>query len=400
MKTEALKQLEVFKANAVDVLPENELLLKIEQSLAKNKPLRLKIGFDPTARDIHLGHVVLLRKIRKLQDLGHRVCFIIGDFTAKIGDPSGRSVLRPILKDEEIADNAKTYTDQAFKILDKSKTEIIYNSIWYKDMKVADFLSLLSSYTVARMLERDDFSLRMKENRPLTILEMVYPLVQGYDSVMCEADVEFGGTDQKFNLVVGRHLQEVYGKPNQSIVTMPLLVGLDGKNKMSKSLGNYIGLTESPKNIFGKVMSISDEVMWEYYRLLSDTNREEMKQKHPKEAKMLLACEMVEFYNSKETALAEKTEFERVFSQREVPQEIVEYNISTADVDLAEVLFASKTVISKNEARRLISQGAISLIDIDDSSKVEIVKNSRIIIPLKGLIVKIGKKKFLKIAGK
>jgi tyrosyl-tRNA synthetase len=400
VKSEALKHLEVFKQNAVDVLPQDELLAKIENSLAKNKPLRLKIGFDPTARDIHLGHVVLLRKIRKLQDLGHHVCFIIGDFTAKIGDPSGRSILRPILSDAEIADNAKTYTDQAFKILDKSKTEIIYNSVWYKNMSVADFLSLLSSYTVARMLERDDFSLRMKENRPLTILEMVYPLVQGYDSVMCDADVEFGGTDQKFNLVVGRHLQEVYGKPTQAIVTMPLLVGLDGKNKMSKSLGNYIGLTETPKNIFGKVMSISDEVMWEYYRLLSDTDSLQMKQKHPKEAKMLLACEMVEFYNSKETALAEKIEFERVFSQREVPQDMAEYQVSSTDLDLAEVLVATKLMASKNEARRLVSQGGVSLIDISDSSKIETAKDSKIKIPSGGIIIKAGKKKFLKIAVK
>jgi tyrosyl-tRNA synthetase len=397
VKSEALKHLEVFKQNAVDVLPADELLVKIENSLSKNKPLRLKIGFDPTARDIHLGHVVLLRKIRKLQDLGHHVCFIIGDFTAKIGDPSGRSILRPILSDAEIADNAKTYTDQAFKILDQSKTEIIYNSVWYKNMSVADFLSLLSSYTVARMLERDDFSLRMKENRPLTILEMVYPLVQGYDSVMCEADVEFGGTDQKFNLVVGRHLQEVYGKPNQAIITMPLLVGLDGKNKMSKSLGNYIGLTESPKNVFGKVMSISDEVMWEYYRLLSDTDREAMRQKHPKEVKMQLACEMVALYNSKEIALAERSEFERVFSQREVPQDMVEYKATSVDLDLAQVLVDSKLMASKNEARRLVSQGGVSLIDINDSAKTETAKDSKVKIPEAGIIIKVGKKNFLKV---
>jgi tyrosyl-tRNA synthetase len=259
VKKEIERHLDCIKENAVDVISLNEISAKLEKSLAEHKPLNLKIGFDPTARDIHLGHTVLLRKLRKLQDLGHVVNLIIGDFTAKIGDPSGRSILRPVLSDEEIKDNASTYTDQAFKILDKQKTKIIFNSSWYKSMGISQFLSLLSSYTVARMLERDDFALRIKENRPLTIVEMVYPLIQGYDSVMMNADIEFGGTDQKFNLIVGRHLQEVYGKPSQAIVTMPILVGLDGVNKMSKSLGNYIGVTEEPKSMFGKLMSISDE---------------------------------------------------------------------------------------------------------------------------------------------
>jgi tyrosyl-tRNA synthetase len=222
MKSQIQQQLEIFKQNSVDVIPEKELACKLELSLSQNKPLKLKIGFDPTARDIHLGHTVLLRKLRKLQNLGHQVYLIIGDFTAKIGDPSGKSILRPVLSDEVISDNASTYTTQAFKILDSAKTTIIYNSIWYKDKKLSEFLSLLSSCTVARILERDDFTLRMKENKPLTLLETIYPLIQGYDSVMLDADVEFGGTDQKFNLLMGRHLQEVFGKKPQIIITMPI----------------------------------------------------------------------------------------------------------------------------------------------------------------------------------
>ncbi|MBU2102696.1 MAG: tyrosine--tRNA ligase, partial [Candidatus Omnitrophica bacterium] len=262
MKSQIQRHLDVLRENAVDVVSEDELRVKLENSLLTNTPLKLKIGFDPTARDIHLGHTVLLRKLRKLQDLGHFVYLVIGDFTAKIGDPSGRNSLRPILSDDEIRENATTYTEQAFKILDEGKTKIIYNSIWYKQIKLSSFLSILSSYTVARVLEREDFSQRIKENRPLTLLEIIYPLIQGYDSVMLEADIEFGGTDQKFNLIVGRHLQEVFNQKPQGVVTMPLLVGLDGKNKMSKSLGNYIGVTDEPQAMFGKVMSINDEVMW------------------------------------------------------------------------------------------------------------------------------------------
>ena len=263
MKPAISDHLKALKENTVDLIAEKELKLKLENSLKKKTPLKLKIGLDPTSRDIHLGHTVLLRKLRKLQDLGHKVYFIIGDFTAKIGDPSARSVLRPTLTDKEIKQNASTYTKQAFKILDRKKTKVIYNSIWYKKMGLPSFLSVLSSYTIARILERDDFSRRIKENQPLTLLEIIYPLIQGYDSCQMEADIEFGGTDQKFNLIVGRHLQETFGLAAQVAITMPILVGLDGKNKMSKSLGNYIGITESPKEMFGKLMSISDQSMWE-----------------------------------------------------------------------------------------------------------------------------------------
>jgi tyrosyl-tRNA synthetase len=395
MKSQIQRHLDAIRENTVDLVSENELAAKLESCLLTNTPLKLKIGFDPTARDIHLGHTVLLRKLRKLQDLGHFVYLIIGDFTAKIGDPSGKNSLRPILNDEEIKDNAATYTEQAFKILDEGKTKIIYNSIWYKQMKLSTFLSLLSSYTVARILERDDFAQRIKENRPLTLLEIIYPLVQGYDSVMLEADIEFGGTDQKFNLIVGRHLQEVFGQKPQIVITMPLLVGLDGNNKMSKSLGNYIGITEEPKSMFGKLMSINDEVMLEYFRLLTETSLENIKPMHPKEAKLLLAQTLVSFYWGEAAGTKEREEFQRVFSQKEIPQDITTYHANQETVDVLDVLMNTKLVASKNEARRLITQGGISL--IDGQNVATTLMTPSLLIPAKGVILKIGKKKFLKI---
>ena len=397
MNKKILKTLEIIKENAIDCISDEEILAKLKAVSAKNTPLKLKIGFDPTASDIHLGHTVLLRKLRKLQDLGHIVYFIIGDFTAKIGDPSGRTTLRPVLTDKEIKKNAATYTTQAFKILDKKKTKIIYNSIWYKKMPLQKFLSIFSSYTVARMLERDDFSKRMQEGRPLTVLEFAYPLIQGYDSVKCEADIEFGGTDQKFNLIVGRHLQEVFGQKPQGVVTMPLLVGLDGKNKMSKSLGNYIGITEKASDMFGKVMSISDEIMWEYFRLLTDEDIESLKSLHPKEAKLKLAEGIVAFYYDKKAAKTERASFEKVFSKRELPQGMPVFRVSGEAVDLAEFLLKEGLVSSKNEARRLITQGGINCIDEKDPSISAPVKNQTIKVPKKGLILKIGKKRFVKI---
>lgn len=391
------QHLEIIKENSVDLIPQEGLISKLEVSFQKNKPLKLKIGFDPTARDIHLGHTVLLRKLRKLQDLGHEVYFIIGDFTAKIGDPSGRTILRPVLSDQEIKENAATYTEQAFRILDKGKTKIIYNSVWYKDMSIQQFLSILSYYTLARILERDDFSLRMKENRPLTMLELIYPLIQGYDSVCMQSDLEFGGTDQKFNLIVGRHLQEVFNQEPQVIVTMPLLVGLDGKNKMSKSLGNYVGITEEPKSMFGKLMSICDEVMWDYYRLLTDIDTEGIKKMHPKEAKLLLAETIVSFYYSQEAGRQEKEEFQRVFSQGSIPQDILAYKVKNETVNLLEVLCEAKLVSSKNEARRLLSQGGISLININDSSKITPLKEETLTITFGAAVLKVGKRKFIKV---
>ncbi|MBU1122788.1 MAG: tyrosine--tRNA ligase [Candidatus Omnitrophota bacterium] len=390
-------QIDIVKENAVDVISQEEIIDKLKKSLKDKKPLKLKIGFDPTARDIHLGHTVILRKLRKLQDLGHIVYFIIGDFTAKIGDPSGRTILRPILSDKEISDNALTYTEQAFKILDKKKTKIIYNSIWYKNMNLSQFLSLLSSYTIARILERDDFSQRMKEGKPLSMLEVVYPLIQGYDSCKMEADIEFGGTDQKFNLLVGRNTQQTFNQPPQAVVTMPLLVGLDGKNKMSKSLNNYVGITESSKNMFGKIMSIPDNIMWDYFRLLTEVDLDDVKKMHPKEAKMLLAHTIVLQYHSPKIGDREKEEFQRVFSNKELPAQMPVYKSDNVQINLIDVLFSMKVVASRNEARRIITQGGISLIDVDDSSCVKGVSEQVVDIPAKGAVLKIGKKKFLKI---
>jgi len=383
--------LEAFKKNCVDFICEAELAEKLKNSFSANKPLKLKIGFDPTARDIHLGHTVLLRKLRKLQDLGHEVQLIIGDFTAKIGDPSGKSALRPILSDEQIKDNAATYVEQAFKILDSSKTKIIFNGSWYLNMPLAQFLSLLSHYTVARILERDDFSNRLKEGKPLSMLEVVYPLVQGYDSVCLEADVEFGGTDQKFNLLVGRALQETFGQKPQCVITMPILVGLDGKDKMSKSLGNYIGVNDTPREMFGKVMSISDDTMWEYYRLLTDCDIEEARKLHPKEAKLRLGCEIVKFYHNDADGQHERAEFDRVFSQKELPADMPVYNAQTSAVDLVEVIFSMNLAPSKNEARRLFQQGAVSF-----AESGEVIKDTKL--TLHGTVVlKVGKRKFIKI---
>jgi len=394
MKRTIEEQLKIIKSNCVDLINEEELIKKLEKSISSKTPLKLKIGLDPTAADIHLGHTVILRKLRKLQDLGHIVYFIIGDFTAKIGDPSGRNTARKILSDKEIKYNASTYTNQAFKILDKSKTEIIYNSIWYKDMELNDFLSILSYYTVARVLERDDFSKRLKENLPLTLLEIIYPLIQGYDSVKIKADIEFGGTDQKFNLIVGRHLQETFGQEPQVIITMPLLVGLDGKEKMSKSKNNYIGITEEPHSMFGKIMSISDNLMFEYFRLLTDCDISIIKNMHPKDAKLLLAETLVSYYHSDDLAKNAKEEFIKVFSKKELPTEIDSYKVDTNIVNLIDFLANFKIVSSKNEARRLLNQNAISIIDKDSTLDI---KEPTLNIPPSGLILKIGKKKFIKI---
>ncbi|RKY34495.1 MAG: tyrosine--tRNA ligase, partial [Candidatus Duberdicusella sinuisediminis] len=321
LRKEVAKQLRLIERGTHEIISKDELSKKIEFSLRKNKPLKVKAGFDPTSKDIHLGHVVLLKKLRTFQDLGHVVYFIIGDFTARIGDPSGRSELRPSLTEEEVLANASTYTQQAFKILDRKKTKVIFNSKWFKDLKIEDFFPILKSYTLARLLERDDFSLRMKENKPITILEFFYPLLQGYDSVKIGADVELGGTDQKFNLIVGRHLQEFFGQPSQVIITLPLLVGLDGKNKMSKSLGNFIGIEEPPSEIFGKTMSISDELMYHYFELLTDFDLDKLKKMHPKEAKELLAFSFVCWFYDEETAIGEKERFNEIFSKKKLDKQ-------------------------------------------------------------------------------
>ncbi len=396
MKSKIAQHLELIKENTVDLIAEDELALKLENSFKKNKPLKLKIGFDPTTKDIHLGHTVLLRKLRKLQNLGHQVYLIIGDFTAKIGDPSERSALRPVLSDREIKSNAATYTRQVFKILDKKKTKIINNSIWYKKMGLPKFLFLLSSYTIARIFERDDFSKRIKEGKPLTVLEIIYPLIQGYDSCKMEADIEFGGTDQKFNLIVGRHLQQTFGQSPQVVVTMPILVGLDGKNKMSKSLNNYIGVTEGAKSMFGKIMSISDQIMWEYIKLLTDFNPEDLKNNHPKEVKLSLSENLVSFYHSSKVAKRERKEFEEVFSRGQLPKDLPIYKVKESPIDIIEILHDAKLVASKNEARRLLLQGGISLLN-SEAKVIAVLGEQSLEISPEGAIFKVGKKRFLKL---
>ncbi len=393
------EHLKVISENAIDFISEEELRLKLDISIKQKKPLKIKVGFDPTARDIHLGHTVLLRKLRKIQDLGHDVYFIIGDFTARIGDPSGKNELRPLLAREEIEDNAKTYTSQVFKILNKEKTKVVFNSIWYKDMDASYFISLLSRYTLARMIERDDFSRRIKQNKPLSLQELVYPIVQGYDSVKIEADIEFGGTDQKFNLIVGRHLQESFGQKPQVVITLPLLRGLDGKNKMSKSLGNYIGITESPRSMFGKIMSIPDELMQEYFSLLTDIEAEEIKSMHPKEAKLLLAQTLVEYYHSSSAAKEEKEFFENTFSKRETPHGdsllgIPVYVSSKESIDLIGVLYETKLVKSKHEARRLLEQKSISYNSVPLREQ-ELNLNDK-----DEIIIQVGKRRFIRIIHK
>ncbi len=380
------EQLKVIKRGTVEIIPEQDLMERLRSS----RPLRIKAGFDPTSADIHLGHTVLLYKLRQFQELGHHIIFLIGDFTAQIGDPTGRNEMRKPLSYQEVKENARTYTDQAFKILDREKTEVVFNSRWYEKMSLSEFAKIAMHYTVARLLERDDFAKRYKAGLPITILELLYPLIQGYDSVMVKADVEIGGTDQKFNLLVGRALQEAFGQKPQIIITMPLLEGLDGVQKMSKSLGNYIGINEPPKDIFGKIMSISDELMYRYYELLTDFDMQEIKAMHPKEAKLLLAQELVARFYDKQQGQYQRREFERVFSQRQIPEDIKEVSVAS-QIPLYTFLVDQGLVGSKNQARRLIQQGAVYL------------NNQRITDPffqltpsLKG-VLKVGKKQFIKL---
>jgi tyrosyl-tRNA synthetase len=400
LNKDLFKHLKAIEENSVDLISSEQLKEKLKHKLKKGKPLKIKIGFDPTACDIHIGHTVLLNKLRKLQDLGHIVYFIIGDFTAKIGDPSGKTIQRPVLDGSQIRANAFTYTKQAFKILNKRKTKIIYNSKWYKKMNLSSFLSLLSSYTVARILERDEFSQRIRNQKPLSLLEVVYPLIQGYDSYKMEADIEFGGTDQKFNLLVGRNLQQYFKQQPQIVVTMPLLVGLDGQKKMSKSLGNYIGITEKPKDMFGKIMSVPDEIMWQYLQLLTDFNSDQLKSMHPKDVKVKLAKYLVSRYHSKLKAEKEAKEFQKVFSEKKIPAQIPVYKTETKKIDVIEVLSKNKLTSSKNEARRLLNQGSITMIDSKDLNNYSVLKKNITFFSSEEVILKVGKKRFLKIIAK
>jgi tyrosyl-tRNA synthetase len=392
------EQLEQIKRGSEEIISEEELLKKLQKSYESDTPLRIKAGFDPTAPDLHLGHTVLIQKLKHFQDLGHQVVFLIGDFTGMIGDPSGKSETRKALTKEEVLANAETYKEQVFKILDPEKTEVAFNSTWMEKMSSADVIKLASQYTVARMLERDDFTKRYASNRPISIHEFLYPLVQGYDSVALKSDVELGGTDQKFNLLVGRDLQRGDGQPPQIALTMPILEGLDGVQKMSKSLNNYIGITESPKDMFGKVMSISDELMFRYYLLLSDKTIAEIDalkeavsggSKHPMDAKKELAMEIVARFHSADAAKEAREGFEQVFSKRENPDDMPEHAMNT-ETKILDAIKALKFLPSNSEARRLAKQGGIYI----DGEKTEDIDQC---LSAGEYVLKVGKRKFAKL---
>jgi len=396
----AQEQVRQIKHGVADLINEQDLVKKIEKSIKENKPLVVKLGLDPTAPDIHLGHTVPLRKLRLFQEFGHQVVIVIGGFTARIGDPTGKSVTRPPLTKEEVLKNAETYKTQIFKVLDPEKTIVRDNSDWLESMNFADVLRLASSYTVARMMERDDFSKRFKEGRPIGVHEFMYPLMQGQDSVALHADVEFGGTDQTFNLLMGRHLQELEGQEPQVVITMPLLEGLDGVQKMSKSLGNYIGIDEEPKEMYGKAMSIPDELMMRYFMLVTDMPIEEQEdmakrlesgELHPRDAKMQLARTIVRLYHGEEVALEAEEEFKRVFQQRAMPTDIPEYAMDapTEPIFVPQFCTDAGLTASNGEARRSIKAGAF---------KINGEKYSEENITLEdGMILQVGKRKFLKI---
>lgn len=358
------EQLSVIRRGAQDFIGEEELIEKIKSG----KKLRIKLGMDPTAPDLHLGHTVVLNKLRQFQELGHQVIFLIGDFTAQIGDPSGKNATRPPLSKEQVLANAQTYKDQIFKILDPEKTEIRFNSEWMDKMTAVDMVRLTAKYTVARMLERDDFKKRYSENRSIAIHEFLYPLTQGYDSVALECDVELGGTDQKFNLLVGRDLQREYGQSAQAILTMPILEGLDGVKKMSKSLGNYVGIFESPEEMFGKVMSISDDLMWRWFVLLSFRSLDEIQNlqdeakagRNPRDIKFLLAHEIVARFHNEEMANKAQEAFIQRFSKNELPEDIEEVHLS-GDMPIANALKEAGLVASTSEAMRMINQSAVKI---------------------------------------
>ncbi|MFZ2629379.1 MAG: tyrosine--tRNA ligase [Rugosibacter sp.] len=386
-------QLALIKRGADELLIEPELVEKLKSG----RPLRIKAGFDPTAADLHLGHTVLINKLRHFQDLGHHVMFLIGDFTGMIGDPTGKNATRPPLTREQILVNAQTYREQVFKILDPEKTEVCFNSTWFDPLGASGMIKLAAQHTVARMLERDDFAKRYEAEQPIAIHEFLYPICQGYDSVAMKADVELGGTDQKFNLLVGRELQKRYGQSPQCVLMMPLLEGLDGANKMSKSLGNYIGITESPQEIFGKLMSVSDTLMWRYFSLLSFLGNDEIARlknevddgRNPRDAKVMLAQEIVtRFHSSKDAAMA-LADFEARFQKGILPESMPEINVSAGPI--AQVLKASGLTQSTSDALRMIEGGGVRL-------NGEKVSDRNLILPIgESVVLQVGKRKFARV---
>lgn len=363
----------------VEIIQKNDLIEKLKKSKTEGRPLRIKAGFDPTAPDLHLGHTVLFQKMKQFQDLGHEVIFLIGDFTGMIGDPSGRSETRKQLTREQVLQNAETYKAQIFKVLDPKKTTIRFNSEWFGSMTAEGLIRLASQYTVARILERDDFQKRYQQLQPIGIHEFLYPLIQGYDSIALKADVELGGTDQKFNLLVGRELQKIEGQPQQVVMTMPLLEGTDGVRKMSKSYGNYIALEDPPAEMFGKVMSIRDELMYRYYELLTDAPLEEVRRLHPMEAKLDLAFLLVERFHGAEQACKARERFDATVGRKDQEGGVRECRVAPGRHRLVDLIYAQGWTSSKSEARRLILQGAVELNGekIADPNHEVIVQNAR-----------------------
>ena len=391
------EQLASIKRGVDEILPEDELVKKLKE----DRPLRIKAGFDPTAPDLHLGHTVLINKLRQFQDLGHEILFLIGDFTGLIGDPTGKSATRPPLTQEDVLENAKTYEHQVFKILDAEKTTVFFNSSWMGQMSAADMIQLAAKHTVARMLERDDFSKRYSNGQSISVHEFLYPLVQGYDSVALKADVELGGTDQKFNLLVGRQLQEAYGQSPQVILTMPILEGLDGVQKMSKSLNNYIGIADAPNDMFGKIMSISDDLMWRYFELLSFRPLEEIEGfksqieqgENPRNIKFLLAEEIITRFHDEAAATAAREGFIAQFQKGAVPDDIPEIELEGGEegIPIANLLKDASLVGSTSDAHRMAKQGAVKM----DGEKIA---DSRMKVMAGGpYIFQVGKRRFAKV---
>jgi tyrosyl-tRNA synthetase len=396
------EQMDLIKRGAFEIIPEGELVKKIEKSLKENKPLKIKLGCDPSRPDLHIGHSVVLRKLAQFQMLGHQAILIIGDFTGIIGDPSGRNATRPALSLEETRKNGQSYFEQASKILDKEKTKIVYNSEWLSKMSFEDVIKLSSKYTVARMIERDDFTKRFRAGEPISIHEFLYPLAQAMDSVAIESDVELGGTDQKFNLLVGRDIQREFGIEPQVILTMPLLVGTDGIEKMSKSYNNYIGISEEPKEIYGKTLSIPDNLIYTYFELGTDVTNEKLKEirikledekTNPRDLKRELARTIVSIYYDMKSAAEAEEAFDKVFIKKEIPDEIPEYKIKNNNeiINIIDLILAVQFAPTKSEARRLVTQGGVTV----DGKKIDDITST---IKLdKEKILKVGKRKFVKI---
>jgi len=398
------EQIEFLKKGTVDFIREDDLKRKLEKSQKTGKPIRIKLGAHPTAPDIHLGHTVVIRKLKAFQELGHTVIFLIGSFTGMIGDPSGKNATRPPLTREEIDKNAETYKTQIFKILDPDRTEIRFNSEWMDEFDAAGFVKLTSHITVAQILERDDFQKRMREEKPISMHELLYPLVQGYDSVALEADVELGGTDQTFNLLVGRSLQREYEQEPQVIITTPLLEGTDGVEKMSKSLGNYIGIDEPASEMFGKIMSISDELMWKYYELLTDLSIDDInalkfkckaEESNPRDLKIDLAKQIISDFHTEADANLAEANFINQFSKGNLPDEIEEVSLTSQSWKIADLLIETNLVESKGEAKRLIKQGGVKVNEEKvEHAGIEVDTN-----PDSSVLLQVGKLKFLRVSG-